>query len=111
MYIDDCIKGIQDIMYSEIIEPINLGSSEMVSINELVDMIEDIAGYKLKRTYNLKAPKGVRGRNSENTLIRKYLGWEPSIPLRTGLKKTYDWISVQMVEDNSRQKGKSRYNN
>jgi nucleoside-diphosphate-sugar epimerase len=82
----------------------------MVSINELVDIAEDIAGYKLKRTYDLNAPKGVRGRNSENTLIRKYLGWEPSIPLRTGLKKTYDWISVQMVEESARVKGTSRYN-
>src|SRR5665811_998517 len=72
MYIDDCIKGIQDIMYSEINEPINLGSSEMVSINELVDIVENIAGYKLKRKYDLNAPKGVRGRNSENTLIKKY---------------------------------------
>jgi nucleoside-diphosphate-sugar epimerase len=110
MYIDDCIKGIQDIMYSEIKEPINLGSTEMVSINELVDLVEDIAGYKLKRTYDLKAPKGVRGRNSENTLIRKYLGWEPSIPLHVGLKKTYDWISEQMVEESRRLKGTSRYN-
>ena len=110
MYIDDCIKGIQDIMYSEINEPVNLGSGEMVSINELVDIAEDIAGYKLKRTYDLKAPKGVRGRNSENTLIRKYLGWEPSIPLRTGLKKTYDWISDQMVEESRRLKGSNRYN-
>ena len=110
MYIDDCIKGIQDIMYSEINEPINLGSSEMVSINDLVGIIEDIAGYKLNRIYDLKAPKGVRGRNSENTLIRKYLGWEPSIPLRTGLKKTYDWIREQMVEENRIKKGPSRYN-
>jgi nucleoside-diphosphate-sugar epimerase len=110
MYIDDCIKGIQDIMYSEIKEPINLGSTEMVSINELVNLVEDIAGYKLKRTYDLKAPKGVRGRNSENTLIRKYLGWEPSIPLHVGLKKTYDWISEQMVEESRRLKGTSRYN-
>jgi nucleoside-diphosphate-sugar epimerase len=110
MYIDDCIKGMQAIMYSEIKEPVNLGSSEMVSINELVDLVEDIAGYKLKRTYDLKAPKGVRGRNSENTLIRKHLGWEPSIPLRTGLKKTYNWISEQMVEESRRQKGSSRYN-
>jgi nucleoside-diphosphate-sugar epimerase len=98
-YIDDCIKGIQDIMYSNIEEPLNLGSSEMVSINELVDIVEDIAGYKLTRTYELNAPKGVRGRNSENTLIKKYLGWEPSIPLRKGMKKTYDWIHEQILND------------
>ena len=99
MYIDDCIKGILDIMYSNIEEPINLGSSEMVSINQLVDLVEEIAGYKLKRKYDPDAPKGVRGRNSENTLIRKYLGWEPSIPLKDGLAKTYVWIKEQMVKD------------
>lgn len=97
MYIDDCMKGIQDIMYSDINEPINLGSSEMVSINQLVDIVEEIAGYTLQRKYDLNAPKGVRGRNSENTLIRKYLGWEPSIPLRTGMEKTYAWIKDQIT--------------
>lgn len=110
MYIDDCIKGIQDIMYSGINEPINLGSSEMVSINKLVDLVEDIGGHKLKRSYDLTAPKGVRGRNSDNTLIRKYLGWEPSIPLATGLKKTYEWIREQMVEESKRLGGTNRYN-
>jgi GDP-D-mannose 3', 5'-epimerase len=110
MYIDDCIKGIQDIMYSNIEEPINLGSSEMVSINELVDIVEDIAGYKLKRLYDLKAPKGVRGRNSENTLIKKYLGWEPSIPLRKGMKETYDWISEQVVSESRNKRGINKFN-
>jgi GDP-D-mannose 3',5'-epimerase len=110
MYIDDCIKGIQDIMYSDIEEPLNLGSSEMVSINELVDMVEDIAGYKLERKYDLNAPKGVRGRNSENTLIKKYLGWEPSIPLRKGLKKTYSWINEQVVDDSRNKTNISRFN-
>jgi nucleoside-diphosphate-sugar epimerase len=85
MYIDDCIKGVQDIMYSDINEPLNLGSSEMVSINQLVDIVEEIAGYKMERKYDLGAPKGVRGRNSENTLIKKYLGWDPSIPLKIGM--------------------------
>jgi GDP-D-mannose 3',5'-epimerase len=99
MYIEDCIKGILDIMYSDIEEPINLGSSEMVSINQLVDLVEEIAGYKLKRQYDPDAPKGVRGRNSDNTLIRKYLGWEPSIPLKDGLRKTYRWIREQMIMD------------
>jgi GDP-D-mannose 3', 5'-epimerase len=92
MYIDDCIHGVLRIMDSDILEPINLGSSEMVSVNQLVDMVEDIAGVKLKRSYDLTAPKGVNGRNSENTLIRKYLNWEPSITLRAGLEKTYAWI-------------------
>jgi nucleoside-diphosphate-sugar epimerase len=110
MYIDDCMKGIQDIMYSEINEPINLGSSEMVSINQLVDYVEEIAGYKMERKYDLGAPKGVRGRNSENTLIKKYLGWEPSIPLKKGLKKTFDWIKDEMVNDTRNKKGSSRYN-
>ena len=110
MYIDDCIKGIIDIMYSNIQEPINLGSSEMVSINQLVDIVEDIAGYKLERKYDLGAPKGVRGRNSENTLIRHYLNWEPSIPLRTGMKKTYDWIKEQVVNDSRITKGTNRFN-
>ena len=104
MYIDDCVKGIIDIMYSNIEEPINLGSSEMVSINQLTDLAESIAGYKLKRTYDPNAPKGVRGRNSENTLIRKYLGWEPSIPLKDGLTKTFIWIKEQMILEKSAKK-------
>ncbi len=97
MYIDDCIEGIHKIMDSEIIEPINLGSAEMVTINQLVDIVEDIARIKLKREYDLQAPKGVNGRNSDNTLIEKYLGWQPSISLRAGLEKTYAWIYDQMM--------------
>jgi GDP-D-mannose 3', 5'-epimerase len=95
MYADDCIKGLQLIMDSDILEPINLGSTEAVSINQLVDIVEDIAGVKLKRIYNLDAPKGVNGRNSENTLIKKYLNWEPNTPLRNGMEKTYAWIYDQ----------------
>ncbi len=95
MYIDDCIKGIGLIMNSGILEPINLGSSEAVSINQLVDIVEDIAGIKLQRIYEPGAPKGVNGRNSDNTLIKKYLGWEPGISLRAGLEKTYSWIAEQ----------------
>jgi GDP-D-mannose 3', 5'-epimerase len=110
MYIDDCIKGIIDIMYSNIEEPLNLGSSEMVSINQLVDIVEDIAGFKLERNYDLNAPKGVRGRNSENTLIRKYLNWEPSIPLRKGMKKTYDWIKDQILEESKSKKMVNKFN-
>jgi GDP-D-mannose 3', 5'-epimerase len=102
MYIDDCTMGIQLIMDSDILEPINLGSSEMVTINQLVDIVEDIAGIKLKRTYDLSAPKGVAGRNSDNTLIQKYLNWEPSLPLRTGMERTYAWIYDQYV---AREKG------
>ena len=96
MYIDDCLKGTQAILASDILEPINLGSSELVTINGLVDIVEGIAGVKLKRNYNLKAPKGVNGRNSDNTLIKKYLNWEPGIRLREGLEKTYRWIYDKM---------------
>jgi GDP-D-mannose 3',5'-epimerase len=96
MYIDDCLKGTQAILASDILEPINLGSSELVSINQLVDIVEEIAGVKLKRSYNLKAPKGVNGRNSDNTLIKKYLGWEPCVRLRDGMEKTYRWIYDQI---------------
>jgi GDP-D-mannose 3',5'-epimerase len=101
MYIDDSVKGIQMIMNSGILEPINLGSSEMVSINRLVDIVEDIAGVKMKRIYDLDAPQGVMGRNSENTLIRNYLNWEPDTPLRAGLEKTYAWIHDQVLARNA----------
>lgn len=100
MYIDDCIFGTKTILESDILEPINLGSSELVSINRLVDIIEDIAGIKVKRNYVLDAPQGVRGRNSDNTLIQKYLNWEPSISLRDGLEKTYAWIYDQILSKN-----------
>jgi nucleoside-diphosphate-sugar epimerase len=98
MYIDDCLHGTQAILASDILEPLNLGSSELVSINQLVDIVEDIAGIKLKRTYNLKAPKGVNGRNSDNTMIQKLLGWEPNVRLRDGMEKTYRWIYDQMKQ-------------
>jgi len=102
MYIDDCLKGTQAILASDILEPINLGSSELVTINQLVDMVEAIAGIKLKRNYNLDAPKGVNGRNSDNALIRKYLGWEPDTRLRDGMEKTYRWIYDQMTAGGKR---------
>lgn len=102
MYIDDCLYGVQTIMASNIVEPVNLGSAEMVSINQLVDIVEDIAGVKLNRCYKLDAPKGVRGRSSDNTLIQELLGWEPSISLRDGMEKTYAWIYDQMVSGSSK---------
>jgi nucleoside-diphosphate-sugar epimerase len=108
-YIDDCLHGTQSIMESGIIEPINLGSAEMVSINQLVDLVEDIAGLKLKRSYKLDAPKGVRGRSSDNTLIKEKLGWEPSVTLRTGLEKTYAWIHDQMKSGNSKDSVVNRF--
>jgi GDP-D-mannose 3', 5'-epimerase len=97
MYIDDCTKGTQMITESEIHEPLNLGSDELVTINQLVDIAEDIAGIKLKRNYNLSAPKGVNGRNSDNTLIQEKLNWAPSIKLRDGLAKTYAWIEDEIL--------------
>jgi GDP-D-mannose 3',5'-epimerase len=105
MYISDCLKGIDMITWDhdtagkevKVLEPINLGSSELVSINQLVDIVEEIAGIRLKRRYNLSAPKGVNGRNSDNTLIKKLLGWEPDTRLRDGMEKTYSWIYDQMA--------------
>lgn len=100
MYIDDCLKGIDRIMHCDdlIAFPINLGSSELVSINDLVSLIEEIAGIKLARKYDPHAPLGVAGRNSDNTLIKKILNWEPDTPLRTGLAKTYAWIEGQYAD-------------
>ena len=100
MYIDDCVRGTQAIMASGIIEPINLGSSELVTINQLVDIAEAIGGTKLERRYKLDAPKGVNGRNSDNTRIRAALGWEPSISLRDGMEKTYRWIHEEYHRKN-----------
>jgi GDP-D-mannose 3',5'-epimerase len=97
MWIDDCVKGTQMIMHGEYADPLNLGSSELVSINQLVAIVEDIAGVKLKRRYNLDAPKGVNGRNSDNNLIQKVFGWEPSTRLRDGLERTYHWIYDQVA--------------
>ena len=97
MYIDDCVEGTRMIMDSDFVEPINLGSSELVSINQLVDIVEEIAGIRLKRKYNLTAPKGVNGRNSDNTLIQSVLHWEPSTRLKDGLELAYRWIYDQMV--------------
>jgi GDP-D-mannose 3', 5'-epimerase len=97
MYIDDCIKGVELIMNSDIPEPINLGSSEAVTINQLLDITEEIAGITLKRKYDLNAPKGVNGRNSDNTLIQKLLQWEPGTPLRAGMETTYRWIYDQYL--------------
>jgi nucleoside-diphosphate-sugar epimerase len=100
MYIDDCVKGIDMIAHCEklIARPINLGSSELVSINQLVDIVEAIAGTKLHREYDPTAPRGVAGRNSDNTLIQSILHWEPHTPLREGMAKTYAWIAEQYAD-------------
>ena len=97
MYIDDCVLGIDKIMHCNelVATPINLGTSEMISINELATLAEELGGVKLKREFVLDAPKGVAGRNSDNTMIKRVLNWEPSIPIREGLKTTYQWIEGQ----------------
>jgi len=96
-YIDDCLYGTCAIMASDIRDPINLGSDELVTINELIDVVEGIAGVTLQRRYRLDAPLGVRGRSSDNTLIRQQLGWAPSTRLRDGMERTYRWIYDQMI--------------
>ena len=101
MFIDDCVEGTHRIMASDVDEPINLGSNELVSINDLVTIVEEIADIELSRTYILDAPQGVRGRNSDNGMILEQLGWEPSTPLRVGLEATYRWIWDQLVAGHS----------
>ena len=96
MYIDDCLEGTKKIFNSDLKDPYNLGSDEQVSINQLIDMIETIADFKVKRKYLLDKPKGVRGRSSDNTKINLDLGWAPSIKLIDGLTKTYNWIENQI---------------
>lgn len=97
MYVDDCVYGTKLLTASDVVEPINIGSSELVTINQLVEIVADIAGITVERDHDLSAPQGVRGRNSDNTLILDALDWEPSISLATGLEATYRWIYDQVV--------------
>jgi GDP-D-mannose 3',5'-epimerase len=97
MFIDDCVYGTSLLMESEVVEPVNLGSAQLVTVNELVSIVAEIAGVKLRRRYNTDAPQGVRGRNSDNTLIERYLGWQPRISLEEGLEKTFAWVHDQMT--------------
>jgi nucleoside-diphosphate-sugar epimerase len=97
MYVDDCLQGTRMLMASDVRDPLNIGSDELVTINQLIDIVEEIAGVRLKRRYNLSAPKGVRGRCSENSLIKEKLGWAPSTRLRDGMERTYRWIHSEMV--------------
>jgi GDP-D-mannose 3',5'-epimerase len=97
MFIDDCVYGSKLLMESDVVEPLNVGSAQLVTINTLVSIVEEIAGVRLRRRYKLDAPQGVRGRNSDNTLIEQYLGWQPGISLEEGLEKTYGWIYDQMA--------------
>jgi nucleoside-diphosphate-sugar epimerase len=96
-YIDDCIDGTVRLTASDVREPLNIGSDQLVTINDLVDIVEDIAGIRLNRHYVLDAPQGVRGRNSENSLIQERLGWTPSIRLEEGLEQTYKWVHDQLI--------------
>jgi nucleoside-diphosphate-sugar epimerase len=95
-YIDDCVEGIYRLMKSEHRQPINLGQDRMISINELVDMVAEIAGKKISKRYDLTKPQGVRGRNSDNTRLREVLKWEPQISLEEGLARTYHWIAGEL---------------
>ena len=104
MYIDDCINGMLKIFYSKYSDPINLGSSERVSINQMISIIEKIASIKLKKKYLTNKPKGVRGRSSDNKLIKKVIKWEPNIKLKEGLKKTYIWIHSQISRNSKKRK-------
>ena len=99
MYIDDCITGLDKLMESDFSDPINLGRSELVSINQLIDIISEIAGVEVEREHNLDAPQGVRGRSSDNSLILEKLNWEPEVDLKTGLAKTYSWIEEQIERE------------
>ncbi len=104
MFIDDCIEGILKIFFSKFSNPINLGSSERVSINQMIKIIEKIALIKLEKKYLLNKPKGVRGRSSDNKLIKKILNWEPSIKLNVGLERTYNWIYSEISRNSNNKK-------
>ena len=99
MYIDDCVLGTQIVADGQAIEPVNVGSAELVSINELVSIVEGIAGIRLDREYDPLAPQGVRGRNSDNTLIQDRYGWQPATSLQEGLEKTYAWVYDNVRKD------------
>jgi nucleoside-diphosphate-sugar epimerase len=105
-YIDDCVEGIYRLMRSDFHDPINLGQDRMVSINELADMIADIAGYPVAKKH-IDGPQGVRGRNSDNTKLREVLGWEPAVSLEDGLRKTYAWIEKEVARDLGSEQTKS----
>ncbi|HWV41641.1 NAD-dependent epimerase/dehydratase family protein [Pseudorhodoplanes sp.] len=103
MYVDDCVEGIYRIMQSGFVRPLNLGTDELVSVDELAKIVIDISGKALNLTHDRTKPQGVRGRNSDNTLLRRVLQWEPSTPLRKGLIPTYSWIASQVSQEKSRQ--------
>lgn len=96
MYVDDCVEGLIRIMASDFREPLNLGTDDLVTIDELVNLVARIAGKRITKRHNLAGPQGVRGRNSNNTRLREILGWEPSVPLERGLTSTFEWIADQI---------------
>ena len=104
LYIDDCIRGTLDVFNSEKKDVFNIGSEEQVSINEMIEIIEEIADYKVKKNYQLDKPKGVRGRSSDNTFVNKNIGWKPSLTLKQGLTKTYSWIEEQINSNSNIEK-------
>jgi len=97
MYIDDCVEGTKMLMDSDVSEPLNIGSAELISINDLTDLVASVAGIEITRNHDLTAPQGVRGRNSDNTLILEKLGWEPPTSIRDGMTNTYEWIAGQVA--------------
>ena len=101
MYIDDCVEGIYRIMQSDYDRPLNLGTDELVTVDQLVDMVSEIAGKSLTKRHDTSRPQGVRGRNSDNSRLRQVLGWEPKIPLRQGLVPTYRWIAECLAAQQS----------
>jgi GDP-D-mannose 3', 5'-epimerase len=106
LFIDDCLDGAEAVFNSKKLGPYNVGSDEQVSINQMIDIIEEIADYKVKRIYDTSKPKGVRGRSSNNNLIKKEIGWSPKIKLKEGLKLTYDWIFNELSKENNRKSNK-----
>jgi nucleoside-diphosphate-sugar epimerase len=99
MYVDDCIEGIYRIMRSDCNGPLNLGTDELVTVDELVDIISEIAGKSVIKRHDISKPQGVRGRNSDNSRLRTVLGWEPKTPLRQGLVPTYQWIEERVASE------------
>ena len=96
MYIDDCVEGLVRLMASDYAEPLNLGTDRLVTINQLIDLVSEVAGKSLKKQHDSSKPQGVRGRNSDNTLLNSVLGWQPTISLEQGLKTTYRWIESEL---------------
>jgi len=109
MFIEDCIKGTKKIFESDCREVLNIGSEEQVSINQMIKIIEEISGYKVEKNYQLDKPKGVRGRSSNNDLVRSKLGWDFEISLKSGLEITYKWIEEEIAKKSNSNKFTIKY--